>query len=334
MNILNRVNTFARICAGLACAASIVMAGPAAAQAAKPFPPRLVKITVGFSAGGPTDAMTRELAKGLQDIWGQSVIADNRPGAASIIAADTVARSTPDGSTLLLATDTAVVVLPFVRERLPYDPLTDLKPIAGIGSIPMILVASPGFNVKTFGEFIAAAKASPGKINYASNGIGATLHIAMERLQRAAGISLNHIPYKGGAPALVDMFAGHIPVMWETVPSTLPHIREGKLIPLAIGSTERSPLLPNVPTIAELGFPTAETGIWMGIMGPGGLPPAVTQRVQDDLGKVVNSPAWRERMQARGFVIRFETSEQFNKRIRIEYDQNKALFAALGINKE
>lgn len=323
-----------RACTGFACVASLVVAGPAAAQGATSFPTQPVKITVGFSAGGPTDLMSRELAKGLQELWGQSVVVENKPGAASQIAAEAVARAVPNGASLLLATDTSIVVLPFLRERLPYDPLTDLKPIAGVGGIPLILIASPSFNVKTFGEFLAAAKANPGKINYASNGVGAGLHIVMERMQRAAGISLNHVPYKGGAPALVDMFSGLIPVMWETVPSSLPHIREGKLIALAVGSYERSPLLPNVPTMAELGYPGFETGLWMGIMGPGNLPPTVTQIVQDDIGRLINTPSWRDRILVRGFTLRFETSEQFATRIRAEYDRNKALFAALGIKKE
>jgi tripartite-type tricarboxylate transporter receptor subunit TctC len=334
MNFLDRARSLLHIGAGLAGAAGFMMSGPAAAQSAATFPTQTVKITVGFSAGGPTDTMTRELAKGLQELWGQTVLAENKLGAASMIAAESVARAVPDGTSLLLATDTPIVVLPFLRERLPYDPLIDLKPIAGVGGIPLILIASPKFHVKTFAEFIAAAKAQPGKISYASNGVGAALHISMERLQRAAGISLNHVPYKGGAPALIDMFSGLVPVMWETVPSSLQHIREGKVIPLAVGSYERSPLLPDVPTMAELGFPGFETGIWMGIMGPGGLPPAVTRKVQDDLGRLIKSPAWRERMQARGFAVRFETSEQFSKRIRAEYDRNKALFMALGIKQE
>lgn len=334
MNLLDTIRYLARACASLACAGAFVVGGEAAAQAAAAFPSEPVKITVGFSAGGPTDTMTRELAKGLQDIWGQPVITVNKLGAGSMIAAESVARAAPDGASLLLATDTPIVVLPFMREQLPYDPLVDLKPIAGVGGIPLILIASPSFNVKTFAEFIAAVKAQPGKLNYASNGVGAGLHIAMERLQRAAGISLNHIPYKGGAPALVDMFSGLIPVMWETVPSSLPHILSGKVIALAVGSYERSPLLPNVPTMGELGVPGFESGIWMGIMGPAGLSPAVTKKVQDDLGRLVNNASWRERMQARGFAIRFETSEQFGRRIRAEYDRNKALFATLGIKKE
>ena len=329
-----RASRLLRACASLACMTSLVVSGAAAAQSAASFPTQPVKITVGFSAGGPTDLMSRELARGLQEIWGQSVVVENKPGAASQIAAEAVARATPNGTSLLLGTDTAIVVLPFLRERLPYDPLVDLKPIAGVGAIPMILVASPGFKVKTFGEFLAAAKANPGKISYASNGVGAGLHIVMERMQRATGISLNHIPYKGGAPALVDMFAGIIPVMWETVPSSLPHIRDGKLVALAVASYERSPLLPNVPTMTEQGYPGFETGLWMGIMGPAGLPPAVTQKVQDDIGRVIQTQSWRDRILPRGFTLRFETSEQFTKRIRLEYDRNKALFAALGIKKE
>ncbi|MDB5839439.1 MAG: transporter [Herminiimonas sp.] len=311
-----------------------MLAGPAAAQTDSARTSQPVKLTVGFAPGGPTDLIARELGKGLQEVSGRSVIVENKPGAASIIASEAVVRAAPDGSSLLLATDTPIVVLPFLREKMPYNPLTDLKPIALIGGIPLILVASPSFKGKTFAEFVAAAKASPGTINYASNGIGAGLHIAMERLQRATGISLNHIPYKGSGPALVDMFGGQVSVMWDTVPTSLQHIQSGKLIPLAIGSYERSTLLPNVPTMAELGYSGFDVSIWMGIMAPAGLSPAMTRKIESDVKTVVAGPAYRERMLARGFEVRFGSSDEFSKRIQTEYARNKALIGSLGVQKE
>jgi tripartite-type tricarboxylate transporter receptor subunit TctC len=240
--------------------------------------------------------MMRELAKGLGDLWGQAVIPENKPGAASLIAAEAAARSAPDGLSLFLATDTPVVVLPFLGEKLPYNPLTDLKPIAMVGSIPLVLVASPRAGVRTFGEFVAMAKSRPGEINYASNGAGAGLHIAMERLQRAAGISLNHVPYKGSGPALTDMLGGQINVMWDTVPSSLPLIQAGKLIPLAMGSLQRSALLPDVPTMPEVGFPDFDVGIWMGIMGPAALPEPIVQKVQNSIQTLLQAPTSRKRL--------------------------------------
>lgn len=304
------------------------------AQAGAAYPNQPVKLLVGFPPGGPTDLMSRELARGLQELWGQNVVVENKPGASSQIAVVAAARAAPDGYTLLLGTDTPVVVLPFIREKLDYHPINDLKPIAMVGTIPTVLVASPLAKVKTYAEFVAAAKANPGKLNYASNGVGAGLHIAMERLQRAADIRLNHIPYKGSGPALIDMVGGQVTLMWDTVPSSLPLVQSGKLIPLAVGGLRRSPQLPEVPTIGELGHPGFEVDLWMGIMGPGGLPPAIVQKVQDDIHKLLRTPAFVDRLLARGFGVRYADAAEFSARIRAEYTRNEGLFATLGIKKE
>ncbi len=320
----------------LASAAALLATGSrkmAFAQAAA-YPAQPVRIVVGFPPGGPTDLMTRELARGLQEMWRQSVVPDNKPGAASLQAAESVARASPDGYTLLLATDTPIVVLPFLREKLPYNPLTDLKPIAIVGAIPLVLVASPAANVRSYAEFVAAAKARPGQLDYASNGVGAGLHIAMERLKRLAGIDLNHIPYKGSGEALPALLGGQISLMWDTVPSSLPLIKAGKLVPLAMGSPERSPSLPDVPTIAELGNPGFDVSLWMGIMGPGGLPPSLVARIQTDLQALLASPAFAQRLLERGFERRYSNSADFSKRIQDDYARNKALFAQLNIPKE
>jgi tripartite-type tricarboxylate transporter receptor subunit TctC len=320
----------------LASAAALLATGTrnlASAQGAA-YPNHAVRIVVGFPPGGPTDLMTRELARGLQDMWGQAVVPENKPGAASLPAAESVVRANPDGYTLLLATDTPIVVLPFLRDKLPFNPLTDLKPIAIVGAIPLILVASPAANVRNYAEFVAAAKARPGKLDYASNGIGAGLHIAMERLKRLAGIELNHIPYKGSGDALPALLGGQISLMWDTVPTSLPLIKAGKLLPLAMGSPERSPSLPDVPTIAELGHPGFDVSLWMGIMGPAAVPPAIVAKVQADLQTLLAQPAFAERLQARGFERRFSSSADFAKRIQDDYARNKALFAQLDIRKE
>lgn len=320
----------------LASAAALLATGmrnPAQAQPA-PFLSSPVKIVVGFPPGGPTDLMTRELARGLQEIWGQAVIPENKPGAASLLAAESVVRANADGHVLLLATDTPIVVLPFLRDKLSFDPLADLKPIAMVGAIPLILVASPAANVKSYAEFVAAAKTRPGKLDYASNGVGAGLHIAMERLQRLAGINLNHIPYKGSGDALPALLGGQISLMWDTVPTSLPLIKAGKLLPLAMGGTERSPSLPDVPTIAQLGHPGFDVSLWMGIMGPAALPPVIVAKIEADLKTLLASPAIAERLIARGFELRYAGSADFAKRIQDDYARNKALFSQLGIQKE
>lgn len=320
-----------RACLGLAGLAGAV-ALPLRAQPAYPSQP--VRIVVGFPPGGPTDIMTREIASGLQERWGQPVLAENKPGAASLPAAEFVARAPADGYTLFLATDTPIVVLPFLRTRLPYNPLTDLKPVAIVGAIPLILVASPAAGIRTYQEFVAAAKARPGGLDYASNGVGAGLHIAMERLQRAVGIELHHIPYKGSGDALPAMLGGQVSLMWDTVPTSLPLIKAGKLVPLAVGGLERSPLFPDIPTVIELGHPGFDVSLWMGIMAPGGTPAVNVGKVQADLEALHASKAFAERLAARGFERRFSGSADFAKRIQEDYARNKVLFGQLDIKKD
>jgi tripartite-type tricarboxylate transporter receptor subunit TctC len=313
--------------AALACAAM-----PASAQSG--FPNKPVKLIVAFPPGGAVDGIGRDIAKGLSDLWGQPVIVENKPGAAGVIAADSTAKAPPDGYTLFLATDGITVVVPFLQSKMPYDTLTDLKPIAMVGTIPLILVASPSAKFKTVAELVAQAKAMPDGIDYASNGVGVSPHMAMEHFQRTADIKLNHIPYKGSAQAFQDVLGGRVPVMWAAVSVSVPHIQAGKLAPLAIGSVDRLPLLPNVPTVSELGYRGFEAATWIGVMGPGKLPDALTQKIQADLRKVTQNAAYRERQIATGNEVRGSTSEEFAKRIAAEYSRNKALFANGGIARE
>jgi tripartite-type tricarboxylate transporter receptor subunit TctC len=335
MNRRSLASRLARVRAAVLGLAVLGAAMAAAAPAqADGFPERPVKLTVAFPPGGATDTIGREVAKGLQSLWGQAVVIDNKPGAGGMLAAADTARAAPDGYTLFLATDGAIVSIPFLHDKVPYNPLTDLKPIALVGGIPLILVANRSLKVNTFAEFVAAAKAKPNGIDYASSGVGASHHLSMELLQRAAGIKLHHIVYKGGAPALHGVLAGEAPVMWVAVSTALPHIQSGKLVPLATGSLGRSPLLPHVPTVAELGYPGFEAGNWVGIMGPAGLPAALTQKIEADLQKVVGTPAYREHLVAQGNEVRSSSSEEFAARVRSEYMRNKAFFPSAGIAKE
>ena len=298
------------------------------------FPSRPVRLVVALPPGGAVDGIGRDLAKGLQDLWGQPVIVENKPGASGVIAADTTAKAAPDGHTLFLATDGIVVVVPFLQEKMPYDTLNDLKPIALVGSIPLMLVAHPSSGFKTVADLIAAAKAKPGSIDYASNGVGVAPHMAMELFQRAANIKLNHIPYKGSAAAFQDILGGRVPIMWAAVSVSLPHVQSGKLVPLAMGSVERSPQLLQVPTLAEQGYPGFEAATWIGVLGPAKMPDALVQKIAADLRKVNQNAAYRERQTAVGNEVRGSTSAEFAKRIATEYDRNKALFASGSIARE
>ncbi len=312
-----------------AAGAAVVL--PVSAQDAPPVG-RPVTIVVGFPPGGAPDVIAREVARGLQEIWGQPALVSNKSGGGSMLAADAVAHAPADGTTLLLATDTSIVVIPFLQEKMPYNSLTDLKPIAIVGSIPMMLVASPSLKVKTLAEFIAAAKARPGAIDYASYGIGTAHHMSMERFQTLAGINLNHVPYST-TPPIADLVAGHVSVMWSAVSTAQAMVQAGKLVPLAVGSVSRLPQLPDVPTVSELGFPGFDVGIWTGVMAPVGVSTAFVKKVQDDLQKVVARPAYREKLIQQGNEVRFIGTEDFAKRIQTEYANNGALFTRLNIKK-
>jgi tripartite-type tricarboxylate transporter receptor subunit TctC len=314
-------------------AIAIPINGTAIAQT-KDWPQKPVRLIVAFGPGGAVDTIGRDIAKELSDLWGQPVLIENKPGAGGIIAADATAKAAPDGYTLFLATDGINVVVPFMKTKLPYDTLADLQPISLVGSIPLILVSTPESNIKNINDFVTKAKNKPGSIDYASNGVGVSPHMAMESFQRTAKIKVNHITYKGSVLAMQDMLGGRIPIMWGAVSSTSPHLQSGKLIPVAIGSLERSPLLPDVPTVSESGFSGFEAGTWVGIMGPSKMPPSLIQKIQTDLQKVTANPSYRKQQASKGNEVRSSTSVEFSERIRAEYSRNKTLFESGIIPRE
>ncbi len=302
-----------------------------AAQTA--WPARPITLIVPYPPGGGIDITSRDIAKGLSALWGQPVVVENKPGAGETIAANATVKAAPDGYTLLIASD-AITVAPFMQSKLPYDTLADLQPITLIGSLPMMLVTTPSFKVKTLAEFVAAAKAKPGMIDYASNGVGGAHHITMERFQRIAGVKLNHIPYKGGAPALLDVIGGRVPVMWVAVATALSQVRSGTLVPVAVGSLERLPLLPQVPTFSESGFPGFEAVAWMGVMGPAKMPGSLVQKIQTDLQKITQNADYHNRQTANGNEVRASTSDEFVKRFLADYNRNKEMSARGEIPRE
>jgi len=304
-----------------------VLMGSASAQTPATFPGKTVKIIVPYPPGGAGDLIGRGLAAGLQNIWGKPVVVENQAGASGIIAVETSVRAQPDGTTLVLVSPTPTTVLPFMMDKLPYDPLKDLAPVAIIGAIPNILVVSANSPYKTFKELIAAAKAAPGALDYASSGKGQSHHMMMEYMMRATGVSLNEIPYKGGAPALMAVAAGEVKAAWVAVSTALAQIRAGQLRGLAVSTQERFAALPDVPSVAEQGFPGFDFVFWMGIMGSAKIPPAIVRKIDADIKTVVNSESYRESLNKLGNLSRYESSEQFNRTIRDEFARNKAILA-------
>jgi tripartite-type tricarboxylate transporter receptor subunit TctC len=284
---------------GIAFAAAAQLASVAPTHAAefpKDYPNRPVRLIVPFPPGGSNDILGRFLATRLTERLGQQVIVDNRPGADGIIGSELAARSTPDGYTLLIVS-TSYSMNPGIHKKMPFDPVKDLAPIAMLGTGPNAIVVNPAFPAKTVKDLVAAAKARPGQINYASSGIGGFNHFGGELFKSVAGVDLTHVPYKGGGPAMVDIIAGHVPVLFSTLTQVLPHQRSGKLRVIATGGPKRAPALPDIPTVMESGV-NYEVTIWWGVLGPKGLPPAAANGLNATIAKILAEPDTQKRLAA------------------------------------
>ncbi len=286
-----------RIVASLASAVLLAAAAsPAVAQQAA-YPKGPVKIVLGFPPGQATDTIARMVGQKLGDAWGQPFVIENKPGAAGIIGTDFVAKSAPDGYTLVMGSSGPLAVNPgLYGAKLPYDPIRDFAHITVVAAVPLFLVANPNFPANNVKEFIAYAKANPGKVNYGSGGSGVTNHLAMSMFKNAAGIDIVHIPFKGGPPAVTALIAGDTQVMFETGPAVVPHVKAGKLKALAVGSLKRSAALPDLPTVAEQGLADFEGIAWIGISAPAGTPAPVINRLNAEIVKAINAADFRERL--------------------------------------
>jgi tripartite-type tricarboxylate transporter receptor subunit TctC len=257
----------------------------------------VVRLIVPFAAGGPTDVVARVLAPRLAALLERTVIVENKVGATGAIGAAQVARSAPDGDTLLLGTSSIMAASPALAAALPYDPVNDFAPVSMVGTIENILVVHPSLPVKTVAELVAYAKANPSKLSYASSGVGSTYHLGAELFRAQTGIEWTHVPYKGAAPAIQDVLAGHVQVMFDNVSSAIPNIKAGRLRALGLASLERYPALPDLPTIAESGVPGYETTIWLAVFAPAKTPPATLAKLNTLLRRAVESPEYRDKLQ-------------------------------------
>ncbi|AXK81376.1 tripartite tricarboxylate transporter substrate binding protein [Pseudolabrys taiwanensis] len=274
--------------ASLAVLALAPLGLPSSAQAA--FPERSVRIVVPFPAGGSNDVIARLLAQNLTEQWGQPVVVENRAGAGGNVGAEVVARAAADGYTLLLAAPGPLVVNQTLYSKLNYDPAKDLKPIALIASVPIVLAVNPKVEAKTVAELIALAKKQPGKINFGSSGNGSTNHLAGELLKDLAKIDIVHVPYRGAAPAMNDLIAGHIPMMFDNMPAMKPQVAAGTVRALAVASATRSKLFPELPTMIEAGVPGFEATAWFGLVAPAATPADVTKTIIAGVEKALQNP--------------------------------------------
>jgi tripartite-type tricarboxylate transporter receptor subunit TctC len=280
--------------------AALLLMAAAAGASAQAWPVKPVKMVVPFPAGGPTDVLTRAMADKLGTALGQPVVIENKPGAGGAIGADFVAKSAPDGYTLVMATTSTHSIGPYLA-KLPYDPQKDFTPIVWVGNATNILVVPPSLGVNSVQELIALAKKDPGRLNYATSGVGTVVHLTSEHFANMAGVKFTHVPYKGVQLSIPDLLSGQVSMLFDNIMTAQSHIKSGKLKALGISSSQRSPLVPDVPTIAESGLPGFESVTWFGVFGPAGTPKAVVDRMNAEVNKVLADPAIRERFAQLGF---------------------------------
>jgi len=304
-------------------------ASPAAEQA---YPSKPVRLLVGFSPGGGTDVAARIIARKLSEMWGQQVVVDNRAGAGGLLAFEMTARANPDGYTLL-ASSPSFAIQVSLAARLPYDPVRDFAPVTQASAAPYILVLYPGVEAKSVKELVALAKANPGKLDYASGGIGSAQHLAAELFNLMAGISMVHVPFKG-AVSIPDVIAGRVKMVFSGVPQALTHVQAGRLRAIGVTTPKRSPVVPDVPTIAEAGVSGYDVTVWYGIFVTGGTPRPIVARLNADFVRAINVPEVRQQLTAMGLEPIGNSSEEFNKTVRSEIKQWGQVIQRAGIKQQ
>ncbi|MBI4204378.1 MAG: tripartite tricarboxylate transporter substrate binding protein [Betaproteobacteria bacterium] len=300
-----------RLLVATSCFAAALLAIPIGAALAQAYPVRAVRMVVPFPAGGATDIVGRLVAQKLSEAWGQQVIVDNRGGAGGTIGSDMVAKSAPDGYTILVATSSTHAIAPSLYSKLTYDPVRDFTPVTLLASATILLAVHPSVPAKNVRELIALGKRQPRALSFASSGNGGISHLIGEQCKSMGGIEMLHVPYKGDTPALVDLVSGQVSLMFGTAVSFLPYVKSGRLNALAVTNPKRSPIVPDVPTVAESGLPGFEALQWFGIFAPAGTSKDVIARQNGEIVKILRLPDVRERLSSLGADVVGNTPEQF-----------------------
>ena len=318
-----------------AAAVAIAAAGvwaPVGAQAQADYPNKPVKLIVGFAPGGSTDIIGRLIAQKLGERLGQPVVVENRAGAGGTIGGDVTAKAPPDGYTLTLGTTSTHAIAAGAYSKLPYNPVTDFTPISLVAITPYLLVVGEKNASRKLADFVDQAKKEPGKLNYGSAGSGTATHLAMEMLKDTAKIDVVHVPYKSNSQADVAILGGQVDAVFGSMPALLQNAKAGKVRPLAVGTLVRSPALPDVPTVAEQGYPGFEAALWLGIMGPANMPKPVVDRLHKEIVAIVATPEWKAAMDANGAEpISSKSPEEFREMLRGQVDKYVKITKQVGI---
>ena len=312
---------------------AILLAAFSTQAAAQDFPNRPVRIVVAFTPGSSTDIIGRAVAAKLQEMWGQPVVVENRAGAGGTVGSEFVVRAEPDGYTLL-ANSSAHAANPGIYKEMRYDTMRDFVNLALLGGGPNVLIVGPESGWKTLSDFVKAAKAAPGKLNFSSAGVGSGTHFNLEKLKIAAGIDVVHVPYKGTPEAIGDTIANRVCCYWAPLNAALPHVNGGRAVALAISSAQRSPLLPNVPSVAEQGYPGFDYTLWVGLWGPAKMPADVAAKINKDANAALASADLRERLSKLGTVPGNLTIPQFTEFVRKEIEETSKILQAAGIKPQ
>ncbi len=315
-------------------AATSILILQCATAGAQVYPSKPVRLIVAFPPGGSTDIIARIVGQKLGERLGQQVVIDNRGGAGGTIGTEIAARSNPDGYTLTMGTTSTHVIAVGVYSKLKYDPVKDFAPLTLVATTPYLLVVNPGVKANSLKEFIALAKSQPGKLNYASAGTGTTTQLAMEMLKTAADIDVVHVPYNGNGPANTATLGGQVQALFGSMPAVLTQAKAGRLRPLAVGTPKRSPSLPDVPSVAESGYPGFDASLWLGFFAPKGTPAPILKRLQTELTSIAQSPEMKEQFERNGAESITNTPAEFTKLIKSEIDKYTKVIKAAGIKLE